>query len=132
MLAWLLGETAGVPVRQVLDRDPVVVASELTVTECARSFVRAVTTGRIPETEAATRRAHLTRTSATWALMALDAEVLARCAQPFPAEPVRTLDAIHLATAVQARAALPDLAILTLDRRVRRCAEELGFRVLPS
>jgi predicted nucleic acid-binding protein len=42
------------------------------------------------------------------------------------------LDAIHLATALQARAALPDLALLSLDRRIRTCGEQLGFQVLPA
>lgn len=132
MLAWLLGESAGVAVRYVLERAPAVLASELTVAECARSFVRAAAAGRISESEASARRAHLTRTSATWALLAIDAEVLARAGQPFPEEPIRTLDAIHLATALQARTALPNLAILSLDRRIRTCAEQLGFHVLPS
>jgi len=50
---------------------------------------------------------------------------------PFPVEPIRTLDAIHLASAILARAAVPDLALLSLDERVRANGRALGFTVLP-
>ena len=50
----------------------------------------------------------------------------------FPSEPIRSLDAIHLATAVLARSLVPDLTVLSLDERVRRSAEQMGFRVLPA
>jgi predicted nucleic acid-binding protein len=119
-------------VRHALDRARAVIASELTVAECGRSFVRAVAAGRLGASDAEARREHLMRTAATWVLLAVDAEVLARAGEPFPAEPIRTLDAIHLATALAARTALPDLAILSLDRRVRTCAVQLGFPVLPA
>jgi predicted nucleic acid-binding protein len=119
-------------VRHALDRTRAVIASELTLVECARSLVRATAEGRMAESDAAARRAHLIRTAATWVLLAVDQDVLTRAGQPFPAEPIRTLDAIHLATALQARTALPDLAILALDRRIRTCAEQLGFRVVPE
>jgi len=45
---------------------------------------------------------------------------------------VRTLDAIHLATAVLARSLGPDLAVLSLAERFRRSAEQMGFRALPG
>jgi len=34
--------------------------------------------------------------------------------------------------AVLARSLVPDLALLALDARVRRSAEQMGFRVLPG
>ena len=55
-----------------------------------------------------------------------------RARHPFPAEPVRTLDAIHLATAALALSLVPEMAVLSLDRRVRACAREMGFRLLPE
>ena len=59
--------------------------------------------------------------------MEVTAEVLGRAAEPFPAEPVRTLDAVHLATALELRRAWPDLMVLSSDRRVRAGAAGLGF-----
>ncbi|MBI3795873.1 MAG: hypothetical protein HY268_02755 [Deltaproteobacteria bacterium] len=48
-----------------------------------------------------------------------------------PLEPVRTLDAIHLASALFLRESFPDLLILSTDERVRHNALPLGFDVLP-
>jgi hypothetical protein len=59
--------------------------------------------------------------------MSLTADVLTRAGQAFPIEPVRTLDAIHLATALAFAEALPDLRMLTLDRRILDNAAALGL-----
>jgi hypothetical protein len=42
------------------------------------------------------------------------------------------LDAIHLATALTARKAVSDLAMLSLDDRIRRAADRLGFLLVPG
>ena len=59
--------------------------------------------------------------------MAVTSDVLARAGRAFPVEPVRTLDAIHLATALEFVATYPDLRILSFDERVRSNAEALGI-----
>jgi predicted nucleic acid-binding protein len=109
-----------------------VLASCLTLIECERVLIRAVATNLLPEAVAAERRAVLTRTGDHWVTFDLDTEVGERARRPFPAEPIRTLDAIHLATAVLAQSLVPDLGVLSLDERVRRSAEQMGFRVLPG
>jgi hypothetical protein len=55
-----------------------------------------------------------------------------RARLPFPHEPIRTLDALHIASALLARTAIPDLAFLTLDERIRIASKELGFKILPK
>ena len=50
---------------------------------------------------------------AGWAILELSREVAERAEGPFPVEPVRTLDALHLASALLLRQALPDLRILS-------------------
>jgi hypothetical protein len=62
----------------------------------------------------------------------LDAEVLERARRFFPAEPLRTLDAPHMASALVVRRAVPELALLSLDQRVRRCGRQLGFPLEPD
>ncbi len=62
----------------------------------------------------------------------MSAEVIDRARQPFPHEPLRTLDAIHFASVLFARAAIPELDLLSLDTRVRKSAVSLGLRVVPS
>jgi len=52
VLAWLLGEEGGHRVREVLRRAGLVMASDLTLIECDRVLIRAVTLGEIDEAEA--------------------------------------------------------------------------------
>lgn len=84
-----------------------------------------------PEQEAEQRR-RLETMAIGWEILPLSAAICARARQPFPAEPVRTLDALHLASALAVQAADPSIALLSLDRRVREAARELGFHVLPA
>ncbi len=60
------------------------------------------------------------------------AELVERAAAPFPEEPVRALDAIHLASALAVRAVTPEVEMAALDVRVRRNALRLGIAVRPS
>ncbi len=54
--------------------------------------------------------------------------VLVRALEPFPA-PVRTLDALHLATAHFLASRRQRLALATYDDRMRACAERLGLEL---
>jgi predicted nucleic acid-binding protein len=132
VLSWIFGEPGGEAVREVLAAADSVIASDLTLVECDRTIHRAQTTGRVTEAQAADRRGLLIATSAHWHLLRLDAEVIERARRPFPAEPIRTLDSLHLASALAARAALPDLVLLTLDERMRTAGRGLGFTVRPA
>lgn len=60
------------------------------------------------------------------ALVELSPVVLARALEPFPA-PVRTLDALHLATADFLRAQGQSVRIATFDDRMAAVARTLGF-----
>ena len=95
-------------------------------------LIRAVSTSAVPEAVASERRAVLAGTVDHWVIFDLDAEVVERARRPFPAEPIRTLDAIHLATATLAQSLVSELAVLSLDDRVRASARQMGFRVLPE
>jgi predicted nucleic acid-binding protein len=61
----------------------------------------------------------------------MSADIVDRARQPFPAEPIRTLDAMHLASALAARSGVAGVELLSLDDRVRRVGEQLGFRLQP-
>lgn len=132
VLAWLFGEEEGSRVRVVLAGAEIVIASDLTLIECHRVLMRAVTLGEIAEAAAADRRAHLNAAAAHWNVLRIGAEIVDRAKQPFPAEPVRTLDAIHLASALAARSAIAGLELLSLDGRIRTAAGQLGFRLQPE
>ena len=45
---------------------------------------------------------------------------------------IRTLDAMHLAAALAVRSAVPGVELLSLDDRIRRSGEQLGFRLQPE
>jgi len=132
VLAWLLGEESGHSVREVLRHAELVMASDLTLVECDRVLIRAVTTGEIDEAAAADRRAHLNAAASHWNLWRVSPDIVERARYPFPTEPVRTLDAIHLASALAVRSAIPGVALLSLDDRIRRAGKQLGFRLRPE
>ena len=132
VLAWLLGEPEGTDVRELLGQAEIVLASDLTLVECERVLIRAGAIGRIGEAEAADRRGWLIQAAEHWAVLRLAEEVVSRARRPFPSEPIRTLDALHLAAALQARSLVPGTRLLSLDDRIRAAARELGFEVDPE
>lgn len=132
MLSWLFGEATGPDVEAALRQAEQIVASDLTLAECDRALLRAQATGILSELETIRRRNLLEKSSLRWGLLRVDSEILARARQRFPVEPIRTLDALHLASALTARSVLPDLALLSLDQRVRDNAAAFGFTLLPT
>lgn len=131
VLTWLLDEPKAAGIAKILAKASHVIASDLTVLECERALVRRLALEHATEVEIADCRARLQRSAAHWVLLPLTASVLERARNPFTVEPVRTLDAIHLATALVARGALGEVSLLTLDERVRQNGRALGFEVLP-
>ncbi|HSF43226.1 MAG TPA: type II toxin-antitoxin system VapC family toxin [Thermoanaerobaculia bacterium] len=132
VVAWLFGEPSAVAVEPVLAKAEMVLTSDLTLVECDRALVRAEVSGGLPRPEADRRRAVLEEAASQWTFLRLDEDVVERARRRFPGEPLRSLDALHLATVLTARFAVPGLALLSLDGRVRGSAQELGLRVLPD
>lgn len=130
MLSWLLAENSSGTVHTLSDAD-LVIASDLTLIECDRVLICAITTKHISEAQVSDRRAMLARVSKHWTLFRVDSEIVARARQPFPQESIRILDAIHLATAIVARNLVPEIQLLTLNDRLRICGAQLGFDILP-
>jgi hypothetical protein len=96
-----------------------------------RVLIRAVTLGEIDEATAASRRAHLNGAAAHWHICRLSLDIVERARRAFPVEPVRTPDAIHLASALVVHSTIPRVELLSLDDRIRRAGEQLGFRLQP-
>ncbi len=132
VLAWLLGEPIGDVVLKHLANAEAIFTSAITLLECERALIRARTVEEIAEEGLIDRRRVLTKASAHWHRVPLQDEILGRAGRPFPVEPIRTLDAIHLASALAARSAVPNLVLLSLDRRIREASASLGFEVVPS
>lgn len=69
--------------------------------------------------------------AATWLLLDLDEETLEKASAEFPEEPVRTLDAVHLASAAILAEVLEATVVVSLDRRVRANVTKMGMQLLP-
>ncbi len=132
VLAWLLDENSAADVRRLLAAADIIVASDMTLIECDRVMLRAAALGELTEAETADRRAHLTSAASHWHILRVAPEIVERTRQPFPGEPIRTLDAIHLASALVARAAVVGLTLLSLDNRVRNAGKKLGLDITPD
>jgi predicted nucleic acid-binding protein len=105
------------------------VTSALTLAEAGRAILRARATGRLTaEQEKAAVRALRTFERRCF-ILDVGRAVLARVCRPFPVEPIRTLDAVHLATTELLGEPPPLVTIVTRDGRVRENAEALGYTV---
>jgi predicted nucleic acid-binding protein len=105
------------------------VTSALTLSEAGRAIIRARTTRRLtPESEKAAVRALRTFERRCFVLDVNQA-ILDRVRRPFPVEPIRTLDAVHLATAELLGEPPQLVTIVTRDERVRTNALALGYSV---
>lgn len=129
LLRWLLGQPDGEAVRERLAGAERVVTSSLTVVECERALVRL--SGGVAEAARAGARVLLLEAVRHWTLIEIDRAIRSRAGQPFPVEPVRTLDAIHLATLLELEAAIGPLQVLSADTCVTSNARALGFAVVP-
>jgi predicted nucleic acid-binding protein len=132
VLVWLLEQEHAELVADTLAEAELVIASDLALIECDRVLIRAVALEELHESDVVQRQARLNSVSTRWTLLALDEEIIERARRPYPVEPVRTLDAIHLASALTARKAVPGLAMLSLDDRIRTAAGRLGFLLVPD
>ena len=132
VLAWLLGESTANEVRGCLASSEIVVASELTIVECRRALIRLRSLGELDEGQSRRLGTTLDRLAAHWTLLSVDREVCSRAGLPLPGEPLRTLDALHIGSAIVVRGSVPEMAFLTLDDRLRRAAGAAGFEVLPG
>ena len=128
----MLDNEGGDDARKRLSVAGLVLTSDLTLIECDRVLHRATALGELGEAEALARRALLSTAAEHWIVFAIDGEMAERARRPFPREPLRTLDAIHVATALAVRSLVSELHLLSLDDRIRRNAIELGFEVVPA
>ncbi len=134
-VAWLLAEEradrAGQAWSQLAGADAVH-TSDLPLIERDQTLRRAVPTGRITASESMHCHGVVGRVSTYWTLHGTDAEVVQRARRSFSCEPIRSLDAIHLAEALVVRNLSPEVKMLSFDDRIRDNASGLGFEVMPE
>lgn len=129
VLRWLFAEEGGEALRATLAAADKVTSSRLTLIETRRVVRRAEREARITGAQSIDLLAVLAQAVSTWAILEISEEIARRAEDGFPNEPLRTLDAIHLASALFLRQSFPDLVIVSADDRVRLNAALLGFTV---
>ena len=126
LLRIVLGERGALPQWRRITRP---IASELVRLECLRTIDRARLRLGLAPSDVAGRRAAVLEQLRGFQVVPMDAPILDRAAEPFPT-PLGSLDAIHLASAVLARAMIPDLVVATHDVELATAARAVGFEVL--
>lgn len=114
---------------QAIRGEGVRVASALTLAETRRTFVVAGWRGRLSHEQLRARLSWLRRFERVCTVAGVSPRILARLGRPFPIEPVRSLDAIHLATIESIEADPGVVAVVTRDRRVADNARAMGYLV---
>ena len=123
--------------RHTLLRSRIEAAKKLTTStlmeaEARRAIIRAERDGRIDARHRRESEAWLRNLLGECSIVAVDEAILARAVLDFPVEPVRTLDAIHLASAIHFADLVGALTMVSCDDRVRDNAKALGWKVLPA
>lgn len=108
---------------QLLEGDPVLASSWITAVELRRNLARLVSEGTL-----ATVRRRAERDLDHIALITFDGSVATLACEIAEQFGLRSLDAVHLASAK--RLMIDDLAFITFDLRQAETARRLGLRVL--
>jgi len=127
VLRWLFGEKGRDRVAPFFETARRPVSSVLTILEAQRTIVRAQREQPAGRAQAPELRQLLILASENWDLLEITEPIRSRAGKPFPVEPVRTLDAIHLATSLEFAKVFPDLSVLSFDDRILKNLEPLGL-----
>jgi predicted nucleic acid-binding protein len=96
--------------------------SRLSLVESARALLRIRRSGEVPEARIADAERQLANLFARCEIWELTEAVCSLARQIAPAEPLRALDALHLATFALARRRIEGLELFTTDRRLASAA----------
>ena len=118
----LLGEE---PIRHALEF-PRVVSSELIEIECRRVLHRCRLAGELTDEALTVARERLDEVLAGIDLLEVSRQIKHRAMAPFPVN-VRTLDALHVATALMVGEDAGGVALFSHDEGMNRCARSLGI-----
>jgi predicted nucleic acid-binding protein len=106
--------------------------SALTLIEVPRALARARREGRLSGSQAEQVHGRYAAFVRSCAHAEITRAVRDRAALDFPLEPVRSLDAIHLATTLVWNDVVGPLVVASRDDRLARNARALGFEVIPA
>jgi len=128
LLRVVLGEPNRLP---EWSRITAAVTSEIARVECLRALDRLRLAGGMDDRELARRRATMLDLLSGVETVRLNRAVLDRAAEAFPTQ-VRTLDALHLASALLVRTRMAGLRFATHDAELATAGLAVGLRVIGS
>ena len=105
------------------------VTSVLTIAESNRALLRAHLAGIITDEQHGAALQVIQRFARRCHVVRITEPILSRASRRFPVEPIRTLDAIHLATAEALGNHPVPVIIVTRDRRIEENARAAGYSV---
>ena len=106
-------------------------SSRLLQVECARVIERCRLTGALDDRQTAETHRLLVRLLESLHIIEITPAILDRASQSYPTV-VGTLDALHLASALEWRSTRADLFLLTDDSQMETCALALGINLWGS
>jgi len=118
LLAWLFNEPSAAEAVERINQSDLIVTSELLIVETCRALIRAGKENLLSKDQYRLLYDVFMSNLKSWFRMSMDLSVIERAGESFPAEPLRSLDAIHLATALEYKKLYPDLTVLSYDRRI--------------
>jgi hypothetical protein len=129
ILTWLFNEPKARKVEAILNSNEKIFTSVLTTMESERAIARAHRTGLLKAAERIRLVGLFNGARTGWHHMEISRTIREQVGGSFPVEPVRTLDAIHLASATVLLAAYPDLRVLSFDARIIDNCNAMGLVV---
>ena len=102
------------------------VSSELIEIECRRVLHRYRLAGELTDETLTVARERLDEVLAGIDLLEMSSQIKRRAMDPFPVN-VRTLDALHIATALMVAEDADGVALFSHDEGMNRCARSLGL-----
>lgn len=129
LVAWLFGQPTADRVAYHVSEADLVYTSALTFLESRRAIIRALQAQTVDVQTAATLTDAVGHLALEWHIIAVHSGIVGRASRPFTMEPVRSLDAIHLATIAQIAEERTSLAVLSNDHRVRQNIQGIGSGV---
>jgi hypothetical protein len=115
---------------RAISKAKALIVSRLALVETARALLRARLLHRIDDDAFASAEEDVAVFFSRCEIWEVTRRICADAGVLAPDLPLRTLDAIHVATALTARKRIPSIRLLTVDARMRDAAETVGLRLV--
>ena len=127
LLTWLFDEPDASQTIDTINGADLVVTSDLLRIETTRAIKRALHEKLITAEQRDALMLTFRDLVQSCFRMSMDESVVTGAIGDFPVEPVRSLDAIHLSTALEYKKLYPELKMLTTDSRLKQNTVSLGL-----